>query len=57
MAPAHSISAVSAPTRPALEENPYGAWYVKTEVPGAAADKLAGKTIALKDNIVSRACR
>jgi hypothetical protein len=25
---------------PSLEENPYGAWYVKTEVPGAAsADK------------------
>jgi amidase len=37
--------------RPALEENPYGAWYVKTEVPGAASGKLAGKAIALKDNI------
>jgi len=37
--------------RPAPEENPNGAWYVKTEVPGAASGKLAGKTVALKDNI------
>jgi amidase len=37
--------------RPAPEENPYGAWYVKTEVAGAAAGRLAGKQIALKDNI------
>jgi amidase len=37
--------------RPAPEENPHGAWYVKTEVPGAASGKLAGKTVALKDNI------
>jgi amidase len=37
--------------RPLPEENPYGAWYVKTEVTGAAAGKLAGKRIALKDNI------
>ncbi len=32
--------------RPALEENRYGAWYVKTEVAGAAAGKLRGKTVA-----------
>jgi amidase len=37
--------------RPAPEENLHGAWYVKTEVPGAASGKLAGKTVALKDNI------
>jgi amidase len=37
--------------RPAPEENPLGAWYVKTEVAGAASGKLAGKRVALKDNI------
>src|SRR5438067_5800739 len=37
--------------RPLTEENPYRAWYVKTEVPGAGSGKLAGKRIALKDNI------
>jgi amidase len=37
--------------RPSAEENPYGAWYVKTRVEGAASGKLKGKTVALKDNI------
>jgi amidase len=37
--------------RPAAAENPLGAWYVKTEVAGAASGKLAGKRVALKDNI------
>src|SRR5438046_6382070 len=37
--------------RPTSEENPHGAWYVKTEVPGGGSGKLAGKRIALKDNI------
>jgi len=37
--------------RPSPEENRHGAWYVKTEVKGAAAGKLRGKKIALKDNI------
>jgi amidase len=37
--------------RPLPEENPYGAWYVKSEVTGAATGKLAGKRVALKDNI------
>ena len=37
--------------RPAAEENPYGAWYIKTTVEGAASGKLKGKKIALKDNI------
>jgi len=37
--------------RPTAEENPYGAWYIKTTVEGAASGKLRGKKIALKDNI------
>jgi amidase len=37
--------------RPAPEENPYRAWYVKTEIAGAGSGKLAGKSVALKDNI------
>src|SRR3981189_1684968 len=37
--------------RPEGEENKYNAWYVKTESKGASSGKLAGKTIALKDNI------
>jgi amidase len=37
--------------RPTPEENRHGAWYVKTEVAGAAAGKLRGKAVALKDNI------
>jgi amidase len=37
--------------RPDDEENPRGAWYVKTTVEGAASGKLKGKKIVLKDNI------
>ena len=37
--------------RPQPEDNPWGAWYWRTEVKGAASGLLAGKTIALKDNI------
>jgi amidase len=37
--------------RPEGEENRYNAWYVKTTVRGAPSGKLAGKTVALKDNI------
>jgi amidase len=37
--------------RPAPEENRYGAWYIKTEIAGAASGKLSGKRVALKDNI------
>jgi amidase len=36
---------------PAPEQNPYNAWYVRTDVQGAPSGKLAGKRIALKDNI------
>ena len=37
--------------RPEGTENRYNAWYVKTTVKGAPSGKLAGKTVALKDNI------
>jgi hypothetical protein len=37
--------------RPEGEENKYDAWYIKTEIKGAPSGKLAGKKIALKDNI------
>ena len=37
--------------RPEGEENKHNAWYVKTEIKGAASGKLKGKTVALKDNI------
>jgi amidase len=36
---------------PEGEANKYNAWYVKTTVKGAPSGKLAGKTIALKDNV------
>ncbi len=38
--------------RPSAAENPRNAWYVKTTVPGAAAGKLKGRSIVLKDNIM-----
>jgi amidase len=37
--------------RPSAEENPYNAWYVKTEIRGAPRGSLAGKRIAIKDNV------
>jgi len=37
--------------RPSEAENPYGAWYVKTAIKGAPGGKLAGKRVALKDNV------
>ncbi|MGI9304091.1 MAG: amidase family protein, partial [Gammaproteobacteria bacterium] len=37
--------------RPDGEENKYNAWYVKTAIKGAPEGKLAGKRIAIKDNI------
>ena len=36
---------------PIPEENPYNAWTFKTEIKGAARGKLAGKRVAIKDNI------
>jgi len=38
--------------RPGPEENPYNAWYIKTEVKGASRGKLKGKTVVLKDNVM-----
>ena len=38
--------------RPEGEENKYNAWYYKTRIQGAAGGKLAGKTVALKDNVM-----
>jgi len=37
--------------RPEGEENRYNAWYYKAEVKGASTGKLAGKRVALKDNV------
>ncbi|MGH6671643.1 MAG: amidase [Xanthobacteraceae bacterium] len=37
--------------RPQGDENKYGAWYVKTSIKGRPGGKLAGRRIALKDNI------
>jgi len=37
--------------RPSEEENPYNAWYVKTEIRGAPRGPLSGRTVALKDNV------
>ncbi|MDQ1106412.1 amidase [Nocardioides zeae] len=37
-------------TRPRDEENPFGAWYVTTEITGAADGPLAGLRVAVKDN-------
>lgn len=37
--------------KPTGEENKYNAWYVKSEVKGASDGPLAGKSIALKDNV------
>ncbi len=37
--------------RPTADENPYNAWYVKTDIKGAPRGALAGKTVALKDNV------
>src|SRR5580704_11016323 len=37
--------------RPQGDENRYGAWYVKTAIKGAPGGKLAGRRVALKDNV------
>ncbi|MFW2404338.1 MAG: amidase [Gammaproteobacteria bacterium] len=36
---------------PEPDENPLGAWYVKTEIEGAASGPLRGKRVAVKDNM------
>lgn len=37
--------------KPGPEENPLGAWYVKSTISGAKRGKLSGKKIVIKDNI------
>ncbi|SDI65795.1 amidase [Pseudomonas flavescens] len=37
--------------RPAASENPHNAWYYRTEIQGAGEGKLAGRSVALKDNV------
>ena len=37
--------------RPEGDENPHGAWYVKTAIKGAPSGKLAGRRVAVKDSI------
>jgi amidase len=37
--------------RPQGDENRHGAWYVKTSIKGRPGGKLAGRRVALKDNI------
>src|SRR5256885_7092836 len=37
--------------RPSATENPYGAWYWKTEINTGAEGLLSGKKVAIKDNI------
>jgi amidase len=37
---------------PGSDENKHNAWYVKTSIKGAARGKLAGKKVAIKDNVM-----
>lgn len=37
--------------RPQPEDNPLGAWYWRTNIKGASSGPLAGKTLAIKDNV------
>jgi amidase len=37
---------------PSAEENPHNAWYVKTELQTSTSGALAGKRVALKDNVM-----
>jgi amidase len=50
----HARSVPAQPERawswPTEEENPLGAWYVRTEIREAAGGPLAGRTVAIKDN-------
>ena len=39
-------------TKPAATDNPLGAWYVKTQIQTSTSGRLAGKTLAIKDNVL-----
>lgn len=38
--------------QPEGEDNPFNAWYFKSEIKGAEDGPLSGKTVALKDNVL-----
>ena len=38
-------------SRPTAADNPFNAWYVKTNITGSTEGKLNGKTVAIKDNV------
>ena len=38
--------------RPEPEDNPLGAWFVKSRIEGVGSGPLAGKTFAVKDNVM-----
>merc|ERR1712034_113009 len=38
--------------RPSLDENPHGAWHVRTRLQNRAEGPLAGSRVALKDNVM-----
>jgi amidase len=38
-------------SRPGPEDNPLGAWWIKTSIDRALSGKLQGRTIAIKDNV------
>ncbi len=44
----------SAGHRPSAAENPFNAWYWKSEIKGATHGVLAGRRLAVKDNILRR---
>ncbi len=39
-------------SRPADADNPLGAWYVRTNIRGADEGRLAGRSVAVKDNVL-----
>lgn len=50
------LYAASAPTPPERDwsepaDNPLGAWYVRTSIEGSSGGPLAGRTVAIKDNV------
>src|SRR5919198_1910160 len=45
------ISEARSFSRPSADENRHGAWYVKTSIRRQSAGKLAGRRLALKDNV------
>lgn len=50
----YATIAPTAPARdwawPTAEDNPLGAWYVRTDIAGSGDGPLAGRTVAIKDN-------